>query len=407
MLIAKLHHYTHAEVSINGDLSWVIFPRPGVNVRNIVIQSSPTAREKISVEIGDVMIGLKWLSLFTGKWTPDWLKVRFVTVNGMKNQLPLTSANVSASQPAVSPQPINVASPHQTLAVMAVPQMVIPQKRSKSSNNFKKISGIDIKVSDLNINWQQGKKIYRVNHVKIRASHVGFNQPFPFSISWIIAKRHFIRVGLSGQLSWNDAHQILTYQQSRLQIQTFYKGKLRRFLLQGDLQLNLPQQTFMGSKLQIEIDHLLMQGQFVTTLYSQPKRVALQSHFYQSALLPEKNKQSSDLSNIDIDLTVNLEKKKDLLKFIHGRIQFYLGSAFIYQMGLNEFLQAQILKINKTDLENDEVHLHSFSGQANIDAGIIHLHDIWLVGANKKMQGKGTIDFIQHKINYSFTEHQH
>jgi uncharacterized protein involved in outer membrane biogenesis len=151
VITQQVKKYTGREITIDGDLSWTIFPALGVKVGHLSIANPPEFQQKTFAEIEGATVEVKALPLLHSKIHSNGITIKnmklylITNANGKTNWQDLqTNSSDTKSQDTSAP----VASPKNTKLDLAV-------------------AGIDISNASISVANDQTKKYFEICMLKI------------------------------------------------------------------------------------------------------------------------------------------------------------------------------------------------------------------------------------------------
>lgn len=165
----QVKKFTGRTLTIDGDLSWTVFPSLGVKVGHLELSNPPAFKQKNFAEIESATVSVKFLPLLHSK-----VESSGITLKGLKLYL------VKNPDGTTNWQDLQNASPQPT----AKEQAVASKETAKRSALGLVISGIDI--SDAVISWdnQQAKQTIDIKNFELHARDINLTSSFPFETSF-------------------------------------------------------------------------------------------------------------------------------------------------------------------------------------------------------------------------------
>lgn len=158
----KVKQSTGRQLTIEGDLSWSVFPYLGIKAEHLTLGNPEGFKQNEFIDISKMTISVKLLPLLHKKIQSDGIMLDGVKLTFIKN----AKGDVNWAMPVVAHE---------------------PNKTDVSSNNTEKaamgllINAIDIKNADIIYRDEQKNKITQVEHFTLQAKHINVLNPFPIA----------------------------------------------------------------------------------------------------------------------------------------------------------------------------------------------------------------------------------
>lgn len=183
VLITQVKKLTGRDLTMDGDLSWTLYPNLGVKVGHLTLNNSTEFKEKIFAEIDNATITVKLVPLIHSKVESSGITIHGLKLNLIKNAQGKTNWEDLHNHPSsTSTTTVNDAS------------LTNMQKTSLGIA----VSGIDI--SKANINWldEATDNHISIQDFELHAKNITLTKPFP-----VQAKFNFVEpaANLSGNVS--------------------------------------------------------------------------------------------------------------------------------------------------------------------------------------------------------------
>lgn len=247
IITAQVMKYTGRQLTIDGNLSWALFPYLGIKVGHVVLNNPAEFSQKTFAEINRVVVSVKVLPLFRAK-----VESSGIIIDGMKLNL-IKAANGHNNwtfQTTASPQ-------------KAANANVEEQASLNKASVAIAVSGIDI--SNAEINWinEQTKLNTSIKNFSLHAKEINLIHPFPLSIVFDFVNNNPAASGhteLTSDVSLNWTEQIFSLR--HLDMTTKLKQGNFHFktTMSGDVIADLKQQTIQWSGFKGTISNLVMTG---------------------------------------------------------------------------------------------------------------------------------------------------
>lgn len=250
LIAEQVMKYTGRQLTIDGDLSWSLFPYLGVKTGHILLSNPAGFEQKIFAEIQHATIGVKLFPLLHKKIESsgmmlDGLKLNLIRdINGKNNWQFQQALPASTSAVAVS------------LGRSSASEM---KKRSVGLA----ISGIE--VSNAEINWldKQKKQSGSIEKFGLHAKNISFLKPFPIESEFDFTSKNPATSGhveLTSEISLSVDQQIFSFRNLVLTAQLQQGIQKFSWKLTGDVIADLQQQTLQWSHFRGQMGNLILTG---------------------------------------------------------------------------------------------------------------------------------------------------
>jgi AsmA protein len=176
IISAQVLKYTGRQLTIDGDLSWTIYPFVGFNVGHMTLNNPAGFEEKVFAEVNHATVGVKLIPLMHGKIATDGL-----SLSGLKLFLIKNSDGTSNWQDL---QRLNEAN---NIAANNTAQ-------TASHDNTMSVEIPSIDIDDAQINWKdkQTNQIANMAHFDLHAKDIYPNRFFPVKATFDFASQGVI-----------------------------------------------------------------------------------------------------------------------------------------------------------------------------------------------------------------------
>jgi AsmA protein len=167
IITAQVLKYTGRKLTIDGDLSWTLFPYLGFKVGHMTLDNPSSFQDKVFAEVNNATVGVELLPMLHAKIQTDKIELSGVTLNLIKNADGTTNWQDLQTLKSTS---ANTASHTQT----------------QVSGNKLSISIPTVDVSDSNIVWRddQAHQVVTVSHFEFHAKNVNLVRAFPVNANF-------------------------------------------------------------------------------------------------------------------------------------------------------------------------------------------------------------------------------
>ena len=167
IITAQVLKYTGRKLTIDGDLSWTLFPYLGFKVGHMTLDNPPSFQDKVFAEVNNATVGVELLPMLHAKIQTDKIELSGLTLNLIKNADGTTNWQDLQTLKTSS---TNAASTSQTQASGNKLSLTVP--------------GVD--VSDSKIVWRddQAHQSVTVSHFEFHAKDVNLVHAFPVNANF-------------------------------------------------------------------------------------------------------------------------------------------------------------------------------------------------------------------------------
>lgn len=247
LITERLAQMTGHPITIEGDLSWTVFPNVGIKVNHVILQNPASFQEKIFAKINDATITVKLLPLFKHKVESSGITIDGMTLNLIKDakgknnwdfnvaKNPGVSAEMSSSQNRIQKAPLAIA-----------------------------IAGVHITNSSVTWRDEQKKQLVQVTHFNFHAKDINFINPIPVTTSFDVNSKNPSFQGhieLKSDIALNLSSQIFALKNVDLTMDS-NKNHVR---MKGNLTADLQRETFQWTEFNGEMGKLQFSGKISGT----------------------------------------------------------------------------------------------------------------------------------------------
>jgi len=263
LIAEQVMKYTGRQLTIDGDLSWSLFPYLGVKTGHILLSNPPGFEQKIFAEIQHATIGVKLFPLLHKKIESsgivlDGLKLNLMRdVNGKNNwqfqqTLPISTSTSTAT----------VAADHSSASTV------------KKLSVGVVISGIEISNAEINWTDKQKKQSGSIEKFGLRAKDISFLKPFSIESEFNFTSKNPAisgHVELASETSLSVDQQIFSFRNLVLTAQLQQGIQKFAWKLKGDVIADLQQQTLQWTHFHGQMGNLILTGKMgVVNLTTSP-----------------------------------------------------------------------------------------------------------------------------------------
>lgn len=257
MLEKQAAAYTGRTVTIDGDLSWTVFPSLGVKVGHIVMSNPVGFKQPVFAEIAGATLSVNVMPLFHGQIESKGILLKGMTLNLIKNAQGQVNWNL---QPANAVQDESKPETTESGSVNAAPLGLM-------------ISNIDISDATVISLDEKTHQTYQVKHVNVRAKDINLFHAFPFSAAFDFAvdNKASGHVNFDSNVSLDVANKIYSLNQVNLAADIKADSKNINLKLNGDIKADMNQQRVDWLPFEGQIANMPLVGSMrITQLSSAP-----------------------------------------------------------------------------------------------------------------------------------------
>lgn len=255
-IIEHAKKYTGRELTIEGDLSWKIFPL-GMKARKLVLHNPPGFKQKNFAEINSAIISIKILPLFIFRIEPKGLKLYGLKINLVK------SADGQN----------NWSDLQHPLIISMLPDKSSPTDMKKRASL--KLLFSMINISNGTVSWIDEKTNQSIDaqSLEVQAKNINPSEPFDFSTTFYFSGKNPTLTGLfylTTRVSIDPVKQL--FKLDKLNLTTkFWKEQQAYITIQGDAIANFNNETLQISNLNVDMSGLQLVGNAtINAMLTQP-----------------------------------------------------------------------------------------------------------------------------------------
>lgn len=246
LLTEKVQSYMGREVTIDGELSWTIFPILGLKTGHVTINNPAEFQQKIFMEVDQATVKVKLLPLLRKQIQSSAITLDGVTLNLIKNSQGVS--NWDFQKKAVD---AGVNAP--TVPSSAEPRAPVA------------ISISSISVTKANVAWidESKKRTLNIKNLKLEAHNINSFEPFSLSGECDFIGDHPAVSGhaqISSLGSINLDKQIFSFRTVDVKTTLEQKGKKFNIHLKGDVNLDKASQTLQWGNFEGELGSVSLKG---------------------------------------------------------------------------------------------------------------------------------------------------
>lgn len=350
--------YTGRQLTIEGDLSWSLFPYLGVKTGHVLLSNRAGFDQKIFAEMRHATFGVKLLPLFHNKLESSGLVLDGLKVNLIKE---VNGKNNWQFQPMV---------------VKTNGVVVAPSNSSEMNRLSAGIAIEGVQVTNAEINWidKQKKQFISIEKLNLQAKDISTLKPFSFSSDFDVTSKNpeiTSHIKLSADTSFNTDQQIYSFRNLVMTAHVVQSAKKYDTQLKGDVIADLNQQTLQWTGFNGQLNNVNVTGKVsIVNLSSAPH---LAGHLQVQPFDLKDMLQSSgqDMSNIqtlknmsgDVDFSV----ASNVLD-VQGK--FKIDTVEVKQLKLTNVIIPVHYQIGVLDLAPLTANLYQGSLQSNIKVNL-------------------------------------
>jgi AsmA protein len=244
IITAQVFKYTGRQLTIDGDLSWTLFPYLGVKVGHMVLNNAAGFPQKVFAEVTQATVAVKLLPLLHAKIEASGIALTGVKLNLVKNVNGETNWQDLQAKPAPT---AGIALPNKAAARRDdQPVTTLPADSNKKFITTLEIPSLDIINAGITWDDQQLKQHVEIKQFELHASNISLDKAFPMKSTLNFAVTNPAasgQVSLAGQISLDLDKQTYFMKEVALVIKTDTDKKKLALDIKGDLTANLAQQT--------------------------------------------------------------------------------------------------------------------------------------------------------------------
>lgn len=398
MITEKVMTYSGRQLTMDGDLSWTLFPYLGVKIGHIMISNPPGFQQKIFAEVEHATVGVKLLPLFHKQ-----IESSGITLEGMKLFLIKNAqGNTNWNWHTSSNQQINT------------PEDVSQNSISRNPLAIA-ISGLNITQAEITWIDEQKNQNISISKFELNAKNISLLNPFLVTSEFDFASKNPVANGhlkLSSQAAINLAKQIFSFRDLDMNAQTLQDGKKLNLIATGDVVFDLQQQTLQWGNFQGKMGNLTVDGKLnmthLTTHPSTSGRLHV-SPFDMKKWLQDMGKGipavevikevSGDIDIVSSSNSMSLQGKLKIDEVKVNNIKITsLRVPMQYQNGILELSSITGSFYQGSFQGNTKVNLNNVPAQVSMQTKLINFRAESLmqdIGSNQKLKftGEGNADF--------------
>jgi|GEM_PF-1812276 len=257
IIAAQMYDNTGRKLTIDGDLSWSIFPYLGIKVGHMTLSNSPDFKEKIFAEITHATVGIKLLPLLKKKIESNGIELAGVTVNLIKN------SEGKANWDFISQGSSDNSNTPNTIPTEKNKTILVPSDDNKKMLISLTIPSVDI--TDAHITWQNDvtKQHADIDKFELHAKNINLDQAFPVSSAFNFVAQN---PNLSGEATLDADVKIALDKQLYNARNIYFVIKTRQgtkkitLALSGEIAVDVTQETLNISNLVGHFSNLSVKG---------------------------------------------------------------------------------------------------------------------------------------------------
>lgn len=426
LITAAVMKHIDRKVSINGNLSWTIFPHLGIKIDQIILSNQNGFQQPFFAKIDHAVMTVKISPLIHGKIESSGIKLDGMRLYLIKNSTGAINWQFkSHSTPSVN-KAATVAS---SVQGHALPLAIF-------------ISSFDITNAEISWIDEQKKQIVTFDHVALHANDINLSQSFPIKASF-----HFVsnQPAVEGQTDISSLflpdvnRQIYTFKETHLSADLKDNNKSSHFNATGDMVVTMSDSLMIQGNLKsdaIETNAIKMTNVIAPIDYEKGiLKLASTANFYQGQLQTDAkinfNKQSPDilihlkltqidaasllqalgqkklnfegLGNLDLQLSSIGSTHQAFMENLNGVARFNVNKGSLKGIDIayliekaRGFFQMQ----NQPVSDQHQTEFGNFTGTAMIQHGVLTINDLLVESKSFTTTGRGRIDLINHEIDY-------
>ncbi len=372
LIVAQVAKYSGRQLTMDGDLSWTIFPYLGVKIGHAQLNNPDSFKTKQFIEIDHATIGVKMLPLLHSAIEFSEITLAGVKINLVKN------ADGSTNWSRVEQQS------KQELANPTTPSAAKKPAYSLQIPVFDIDDGV-VTYTDL-----QNHSNAKLTNFEFLAKDITLDKPFTFSSSFDVTSKNPDAAGkakISGKISTDLEKDLYTLKDFSFTLNSKLNKKDVTFDLSADASVDLAKQTLAFTHLTSHLANLTLQGNVnVTQLFGATQA---QGHLEAPAF---------DLKNL-LQAVGKDNPNLQTAKNVTGAFDF--STALTGKTSLLQALQANG-KINVAELQAAKLRSTNVVAATNMQNGVLQLSSLTATLYRGSAQAAGKVNLLTSDTPISF-----
>ncbi len=247
LIAEQVMKYTGRQLTIEGDLSWSLFPYLGVKTGHVLLSNPTGFEQKIFAEMQHATFGVKLFPLFHKRIESsgillDGLKLNLIKEANGKNNWQFQQSLANTAQPVVGRSDQN------------------PMRRLSAGLA---IEGIEVTNAEVNWTDKQKNQFLTIEKLNLQAKDISFLKPFSISSDFnFISKNPALsgHVKMTSEISLSVDQQIYSFRNLVVDEQLQQGTKKYNWQVTGDVIADLQQQTLQWTNFHGQLGGLNLTG---------------------------------------------------------------------------------------------------------------------------------------------------
>lgn len=361
LITNQVKKYSGRELSIDGDLSWQVFPTLGVKAGHFSLYNPEGFKQKTFAEIESATVSVKVIPLLRGK-----VQSQGMTIKGLKLYL-IKNADGKVNWQSV-PSPTEI--PANTK------KEVDYSTAKQAAFGGLAVSTIDISNAMISFVDEQTKKTFTVDHFNLQVKDINLVKPFSLNSSFNFKNNESQAASFKIQtkISLSVEKQLVALNDFNVNAKLNNKGHDYDAKVSAQILTNLEKETLQIDDLTGSIENLTLKGKVNITQF--PKEPMASGQFEVEPL-----DLRAFLKKIGMDVD-HLKNVRDLT----GRFNFTMGKTLKSLKAEGNF------KLN--ELQTDKIYVSDINVKTNLQNGILQLAPFTGKFYQGMIDGQMKVDFL-------------
>jgi AsmA protein len=396
---------TGRDLVINGNVNWSFFPWLGMDLKQVQLTNPVDFTGPNLANIGEIKVKVRFWPLLKGKVELDKIIVADADINLIKNKNGHTNWEDWRKPSTTSTSPASTTT------------SITPKIKVKEHWASLNIAGISVTQSTIRLINQKTDETMTLRHFDVSTTPIESGNFFALIMQFTLKPSNssnvIIPTQLTAKVNFDTTQQ--TYQLNNIVLNsTIERPKLPslRFLLQGNINGNLNQQTLTFDPLTAQLVNLSFSGKMQITQILQTPVINATFTSENTGLEPlvttllGKNFLRGNLS-FNTTLNTTGDTQQELTKNLNGSGKLTITDGAIIGFNLKDSLAKGEAAINKQPLPQTsgtpETSFSHLTASYVMQQGIVRNDDLSLLGGEISATGHGSIDLNYKTMHYIFT----
>lgn len=242
----KIMSRTGRVVVFNGDISWTLWPHPGVRAYDIMLPNPHSFAQGNLAEIYKLEVGIKILPLLNGEIEINNITIlgaRIALIKNQDGQMNWQKEQLVIKKAVVQQSPSLVSAERSHLAMPATKVSPAQQSAKLPHKALYEIPSVSIEAADISWEDQNKNQYYRLKDLNIDASHLQVNKFFPVFVEGELFRAKDdvspTQISLALNAGFSSEDQRLTGQDVKLTVFIRHKKLAINSALTGNIELDM------------------------------------------------------------------------------------------------------------------------------------------------------------------------